>query len=139
MIASSLVFVGTLWGLRTGVLAVGTESALIYSSCAAMMVRIGYAFNHARRTIGNCGGTCTVTDVVPKRTTIGMFTICGVVMRSLSRSERWRGSWKGWIELVGAGGAMGLGMLVIMSVKRMISYFAHHNLAGERNGRTFNV
>jgi hypothetical protein len=30
MIASSLVFVGTLWGLRTGVLAVGTESALIY-------------------------------------------------------------------------------------------------------------
>jgi oligosaccharide translocation protein RFT1 len=113
MIASSLVFVGTLWGLRQ-VDHLGTESALIYSSCAAMLVRIGYAYTHASRKIGETGGLLVVTDILPKATTAVVSVVCGTGLRFLYNTGRWKTSWRGWAELVGSGGVLGVAMLVIM-------------------------
>ncbi|KAL1405510.1 Oligosaccharide translocation protein rft1 [Vanrija albida] len=52
MVASSGVFALSLWALARGTIAtVTTEQALIYASCTAMLVRIGYALVHARSVV----------------------------------------------------------------------------------------
>jgi len=113
MITSSLVFMSALWGLRS-IESLGTESALIYASSAAMIVRIGYAYSHAVRKVKQGGQKMNIWDILPDKSTAVTAVVAGVILRVLHGSGRWKASWKGWMELVGLGGVLGLGTLAVM-------------------------
>jgi oligosaccharide translocation protein RFT1 len=147
MIGGSGVFVLSLGGLthlpiRLGSVAVPrptTEQALIYSSCAAMVVRIDYAYNHAvryaRRTaVGTKSDNVSITssavtkmpsvaprkpqlsvlEIIPQPPVILVSLASGAVLRVLHGSARWKEDWRGWGELIGLGGAMGVAILGVM-------------------------
>ena len=117
MIGSSAVFAVSLYMFTQLFGAtLHTEQGLIYASCLAMIVRIGYAYGHAAAFFADRKEGMRISRIVPRRSVTISSILSGVVLRTLARTERWEKSWRGWAELVGAGGVMGLGVLAIMCV-----------------------
>lgn len=145
MIGGSFVFATTLWSLRNGLVVVRklgggkggltTEQALIYASCASMIVRIVYAYRHASRYFLNGRrsvtpsssspavlksapyaprGTLSIRRILPKNAVIILTILSGIILRIIERSGRWKTSWMGWMELVGTGAFLGLAVLYVM-------------------------
>jgi oligosaccharide translocation protein RFT1 len=106
MIASSGVFVGSLYCAKGRV---ANETALIGASCMGMVVRITYAFFHARRAAG-----IDVRALFPKSFVTVAAVAFGTVLRRIHGTGRWRQSWALWAELVGFGGAFGIATLGVM-------------------------
>ena len=106
MIASSAIFVATLWLTRGHV---RNETALIGASCTGMLLRIAYAFNHARQTAG-----LNIRTLFPKKMVSVVVVISGVTLRTIYHSGIWRHNWKQWFELLGSGVVMGLVVLAVM-------------------------
>lgn len=118
MVASSAGFAGVLYLLTKTTLAVmtgmTTEQSLIIASCAAMALRIGYAFRHARRYFAARGGALRTGDIMPHAAVMGISIASGLILRVLQGNETWQSSWKGWAQLVGVGGVLGLSTLGVM-------------------------
>ncbi len=116
MIGSSAAFALGLFGLihLPKAVQLGTEKALIYASCLAMLFRIAYAWQHASRFFAGRTGGLSVSSVAPRLQAIVSTLVSGCILRILEQTGRWRVSWRGWMELVGAGGVLGLGVLAIM-------------------------
>ncbi|KAK6902870.1 hypothetical protein I203_108130 [Kwoniella mangroviensis CBS 8507] len=112
MIASSLVFALTLFGLTNTDFDTHfwntrptREESLILASCSAMLVRIVFSFLHAKSTFST---KFRVKDVLPDlRIIIWNFSVW-FLLDKLAKTGRWKVNWKGWIELIGAGGVLGL-------------------------------
>ena len=118
MIGSSLAFAAGLYGLThlpKGV-ELDTERALIYANCVAMVVRIAYAWQHARTFFAGKHGHLSILQVAPRWQMMLAALASGVLLRVVQRTGRWAVSWRGWAELVGLGGMLGLGVLVFMCV-----------------------
>ncbi|KAK4688230.1 oligosaccharide translocation protein RFT1, partial [Tremellales sp. Uapishka_1] len=112
MIASSAVFVVSLYSLTRLEGVITTEQALIYSSCSSMIVRIAYAYRHARRW--SPAKAIRLRQIVPRLPMVIASCVSGGVLRGVYRMHRWEASWRGWVELVGLGGGLGLAVLYIM-------------------------
>lgn len=124
MIASFVAFTGVLYSL-THVTAdttwkASTEQSLIFASCAGMVVRILYAYLHARRFFGREGDTkgngpvFGLKRISPSIAVIGVAALDAAVLRERQRSDMWKRSWVEWILYVGPGGVLGLGLLGVM-------------------------
>ena len=110
MIASSGAFVLSLWVFKARLAhRFGTDTALIGASCMGMLVRIGYAFFHARRTAG-----MDVRALFPKSVVTVVAVVCGSVLRRIDQTGRWTQGWALWFELLGFGGVLGLFTLYVM-------------------------
>ena len=110
MIASSAAFVLGLWVFKAKLAhRLGTDTALIGASCVGMLVRIGYAFLHARATAG-----MDVRTLFPKSFVTVVAVACGSVLRRIYQTGRWTQGWATWFELLGFGGALGLFTLFVM-------------------------
>jgi oligosaccharide translocation protein RFT1 len=127
MIASSAGFASTLWFLTNtktntdsnttlglDLASLTTEQSLIVASCAAMVLRIGYAYIHARRFAASRKQELSLKAVLPHFSVMGLGVVSGLMLRVLAKSDRWQTSWKGWAELVGTGGILGLTTLAVM-------------------------
>jgi len=118
MIGSSVAFAGGLYTLirLPEVARLGTERALIYASCLAMLVRIIYAWKHARLVLSGRRGSLSISGVTPEWQVTVPTLISGGLLRVIQRTGRWASSWRGWEELVGLGGILGLTVLAILWV-----------------------
>jgi hypothetical protein len=116
MFVSSGTFAAALFVLTRGLLPVQitTEQALIFSSCAAMLVRIGFALAHAAgvaRTTGSSAfGLAKITPKLPV-----------VVATALAGAPVWLAARRvdtdvlaGKAGLVGVGGLCGVVVLAVM-------------------------
>lgn len=105
MIAGSAAFAGVLAVL--GRVEYKGEEGLIYASCAAMLVRIGYAYAHAR---GTAGEGMRAGRLMPSGKAVGMMVVAGGLLRETGK----RGiggdvdGWRGRLVMIGAGGVLGL-------------------------------
>ncbi|WVQ70154.1 uncharacterized protein L199_008379 [Kwoniella botswanensis] len=118
MIASSSVFALTLFGMTSTDTSTSTifnkwswnveptrEESLILASCSAMLVRIVFSLLHAKKTFWSKFG---VKDVLPDLRIIIWNCSVWLLLDKLAKTGSWKVNWKGWIELIGAGGVLGL-------------------------------
>nr|XP_018263913.1 oligosaccharidyl-lipid flippase [Kwoniella dejecticola CBS 10117]OBR86071.1 oligosaccharidyl-lipid flippase [Kwoniella dejecticola CBS 10117] len=87
------------------------EEALILSSCMAMIVRIIFSFRHAKTYFGS---TLKIRRTLPDPKVVIWSGLVTFGLHALARTGRWAGGWKGWIELMGTGGVLGLTTLAFM-------------------------
>ncbi|ORY33781.1 Rft protein-domain-containing protein [Naematelia encephala] len=117
MMAGSTAFASSLWLFTSTsstrhALGWTTEQYLVLSSCVGMAVRIVYAYRHARRFFK--GRELRVAQITPTTRVTAAIVGSGIALRWLFMTERWTRSWRGWIELVGTGGALGLAVLALI-------------------------
>ncbi|WVF72258.1 hypothetical protein IAT40_007070 [Kwoniella sp. CBS 6097] len=125
MIASSAVFASSLIGFSqlphmylhqpgtsSRLLDYSREESLVLSSCAAMIVRIIYALRHASRTFKLRKPSLRLLDLLPQGGVWIWTWVAWGMLWLLARTERWKNGWKGWVELVGSGGVLGVISLV---------------------------
>ena len=79
---------------------VGIEQVLIAASCLSMIVRILYAFLHARKKVGSALG---IKDLVPRGLVNVVIMAAGVILRKAFISRDWRTSWNARLRLLGMG------------------------------------
>ncbi|OCF36549.1 oligosaccharidyl-lipid flippase [Kwoniella heveanensis BCC8398] len=122
MIASSAVFASSLVGFSqlvpnlylcgpsgsTKLLNYSREESLVLSSCAAMVVRIIYALRHGYRTFSLRKPSLRVFELLPSLGVWAWTWVAWGLLWLLARTDRWKNGWKGWVELVGSGGALGV-------------------------------
>lgn len=114
MVASSAGFAATLWAMTHLDVAKSrftTEQSLILASCAGMILRIVYAYLHARSFAGSRGQNLQIKDVLPHPAIVLSSVTSGAVLRMIAKTSKWQASWRGWFELVGLGGVLGLTIL----------------------------
>lgn len=110
MVLSSAAFVAALLALvksRIGT----TEQALIYASCAAMAVRIGYAWAHAVRFQE---GKLSLRGVVPKPLVIACVAQFAVALRLAAAKAQSLDTLQGLALIVGCAGVAGVSTLASM-------------------------
>ncbi|WVQ98672.1 hypothetical protein IAU59_005803 [Kwoniella sp. CBS 9459] len=124
MIASSAVFASSLIGFsqlphiylhesgKSRLLNYSREESLVLSSCAAMSVRIIYALRHAYRTFKLRKPSMRLLDLSPQIGVGAWAWFAWGLLWLLASTERWQSGLKGWIELIGFGGVLGVISLV---------------------------
>lgn len=113
MIASSGTFALSLFLLtRAQVAGITTEQALIYSSCIAMLVRIAYAFIHARNVFATRDLKLSATSIVPKPIVRHVVIATGAMLWYLS--QKMGSSFRDQAALLAAGAVAGLSVLLTM-------------------------
>lgn len=105
MVLSSAAFVAALFALVQAHYGT-TEQALIYASCAAMVVRIGYAWAHAARL-----GKLSVRGVVPKPLVIAVVAVFAVVLRVAAAKAASLTGVRQLAAIVGCAGVAGVSTL----------------------------
>ena len=111
MLAASASFIGSLAGLETwrARLGITREQALIYASCGAMLVRIVYAYLHARRLAASKVTRKEMGLALLPNWDVFLTGVAGAVgLRVMTQQER------GWNEMILVGGMLGMVMLVVM-------------------------
>lgn len=112
--ASSATFILTLWRLASWAKAGAgytTEQALIYASCASMLVRIGYAAFHAVRFTRRHNQSLMV---VPKPAVLTAVAVCGASVRAVAGRLGLDQGLRGTLVLLGTGAVAGLSVLGTM-------------------------
>ncbi|WWC90091.1 uncharacterized protein L201_005024 [Kwoniella dendrophila CBS 6074] len=84
------------------------EESLILASCSAMLIRIIFSLFHAKKTFDLRKPNLRYRDLLPDLKIFIWTWIVWLSLKLLANRERWVSSWKGWIELVGLGGILGL-------------------------------
>lgn len=110
MVLSSAAFVGALFLLVKNQVGT-TEQALIYASCAAMVVRIAYAWAHARRFHS---GRLSLRDVIPKPLVVAVVAIFGATLRLAAAKAESLDNLRRVALMVGCAGLAGLSTLAAM-------------------------
>ncbi|KAK8869865.1 hypothetical protein IAR55_000433 [Kwoniella newhampshirensis] len=116
MVASSAVFATTLLFITSfptlyvdGIsINPSREEALVWASCAAMVVRIAYAIRHAKRFFVHRRPALRWLDLLPAGGVVVITCIFWVILKVLAGTNWWKTGWKGWAGLVGTGGLLGL-------------------------------
>lgn len=110
MILSSAAFVAALLGFVKGRLGT-TEQALIYASCAAMAVRIAYAWAHAVRFQG---GKLGLRSVLPRPLVIAVVAAFAAVLRLAAAKAQGLDTIRALALIVGCAGVAGVSTLAAM-------------------------
>ncbi|WRT67079.1 uncharacterized protein IL334_004045 [Kwoniella shivajii] len=84
------------------------EESLVLASCTAMTVRILFALLHANRTFKLRKPNLRWRDLIPNIKVFGWTWLVWGILTLLLNTDRWKVNWKGWVELVGLGGVLGL-------------------------------
>ncbi|WVQ71605.1 hypothetical protein IAR50_001145 [Cryptococcus sp. DSM 104548] len=121
MVASSGVFAGTLallasigdvyatsHGGPSRIVTPNREQSLVLASSAAMLVRIFYAVRHARRCFSSRKPSLRLLNLLPSLKVMSWAVVARSLLGFWSATGRWQSGWKGWVELVGAGGVLGV-------------------------------
>ncbi|TYJ56568.1 hypothetical protein B9479_002660 [Cryptococcus floricola] len=127
MVASSGVFAGTLallasvgdiyttsHGAPSSIITLNQEQRLVLASSAAMLVRIVYALRHARRSFSLHKPSLRLLNLLPSLKVLSWAVVARSLLGFWSATDRWQSGWKGWVELVGAGGVLGVVSLVFI-------------------------
>lgn len=110
MVLSSAAFVAVLFALVRGRMGT-TEQALIYASCAAMAVRIGYAWSHAVRFQG---GKLSLRNVIPRPLVVAVVAVFSAVLRLAAAKAQSLDTIRGLALIVGTAGVAGISTLAAM-------------------------
>ena len=118
MSGSSVAFALTLFFFThiPDAVALGTEQSLIYASCLGMMVRIGYAWRHARMNLARRIEKPNFWFVIPRWQVVSAALFGGTALRLLERTGSWRISWWAWMRLISTGGLLSIGVLMVLCV-----------------------
>lgn len=127
MIGSSAVFVASLAVLSAGFSGLQKEQVLIWASCAAMVVRIAYAYLHAKRFLATTPTNSkapqseqpvrhefSLARLAPRLPVWAAVIASGTALRAFAGTGRWQSGTRGWLELVGVGAVLGIANLAVM-------------------------
>ena len=81
-----------------------------------MLIRIAYAWLHATSYFARRHERLSVLKVLPKMSILIAAVTSGSVLRVLERTGRWKDGWLAWLQLLGLGVILGLGVLGILYV-----------------------
>lgn len=86
-----------------------------------MLMRIAYAWLHATSYFAGRNERLSILKVLPKLRIVIAAVTSGSILRVLEKTGRWKDSWLGWLQLIGLGAILGLGVLGMLYVMTPLS------------------